>query len=209
MAYGYAKSTGRIGAYAVVPGPGFLNSSAALSTAYAGNAPVLCITGQVPLQQIGHGAGAHHEINDQLGIIRSLTKYAERIEHPAMAPEIMEQAFRALNSGRRKPVAVEMSPDTMARKAVVALREAAPVPAPLGPDPELIEKAAALLSEAKNPMITVGGGIWGAEQELLQVAEMLQAPISMSRNAKGAVSSRHYLGPVSYTHLTLPTILRV
>lgn len=205
MAYGYAKSTGRIGAYAVVPGPGFLNSSAALSTAYAGNAPVLCITGQVPSQQIGRGAGAHHEINDQLGIMRCLTKYAERIEHPAMAPEIMEQAFRALNSGRRKPVAVEMSPDTMAKKAMVMLREPAPVPAPPGPDPELIEKAAALLSEAKNPMIAVGGGIWGAEAELLQVAEMLQAPVSMSRNAKGAVTSRHYLGlPESAGHHIWP-----
>ncbi len=57
MAYGYARSTGHVGAYAVVPGPGFLNSSAALATAYAGNAPVLCITGQVPSQQIGHSGG--------------------------------------------------------------------------------------------------------------------------------------------------------
>ena len=53
MAYGYARSSGRIGAYAVVPGPGFLNSSAALATAYSANAQVLCVTGQVPSPQIG------------------------------------------------------------------------------------------------------------------------------------------------------------
>src|SRR5512136_2157101 len=48
MAFGYAKSTGRVGTYAVVPGPGVLNTTAALCTAYACNAPVLCLTGQIP-----------------------------------------------------------------------------------------------------------------------------------------------------------------
>ena len=52
MAFGYAKSSGRVGAYAVVPGPGVLNTTAALCTAYATNAPVLCITGQVPSDQL-------------------------------------------------------------------------------------------------------------------------------------------------------------
>ena len=82
MAFGYAQSTGRVGAYAVVPGPGLLNSSAALATAYACNAPVLCITGQVPSQQIGRGFGAHHEISDQLGILRNLTKVRDSHRTP-------------------------------------------------------------------------------------------------------------------------------
>ena len=55
MAYGYAKSTGRVGAYAVVPGPGVLNTTAALATAYSTNARVLCISGQIPSEQIGRG----------------------------------------------------------------------------------------------------------------------------------------------------------
>lgn len=194
MAYGYAKSTGRVGAYAVVPGPGFLNSSAALATAYAGNAPVLCVTSQVPSRQIGRNAGAHHEVRDQLEIISKLTKHAARIEHPALAPEAVEQAFQALRSGRPRPAALEMAPDILAMKADVTLRQAVAPPAPLAPDPELIEKAAALLGEAQNPIIAIGGGIFGAEEEALEVAEMLQAPITMSRNAKGAISFRHYLG---------------
>ena len=207
MAFGYAQSSGRVGAYAVVPGPGLLNSSAALSTAYAGNAPVLCITGQVPSQQIGRGAGAHHEITDQLGILRNLTKYAARIEHPSQAPQAVAEAFRALSSGRIRPVGLEMSPDIMAKKAAVTLLEAAPAPAPPELEPELIEKAAALLGEAKNPIIAVGGGIFGAEEELLQMAEMLQAPVTMSRNAKGAVSFRHYLGlPETAGHRLWPEV---
>jgi acetolactate synthase-1/2/3 large subunit len=207
MAFGYAQSSGRVGAYAVVPGPGLLNSSAALATAYACNAPVLCVTGQVPSQQIGRGFGAHHEISDQLGILRNLTKYATRIEHPTLAPEAVEQAFRALRSGRRRPVGLEMAPDIMAMKAEVALREPVPAPPPTKPDPEQIEQAAEMLGKARNPIIAVGGGVLGAEEELLQVAEMLEAPVTMSRNAKGAVSFRHYLGlPESVGHRLWPEV---
>jgi len=69
------------------------------------------------------------------------------------------------------------------------------------PDPELIEKAAVLLGGARNPMIVVGSGVFSAEEELLQVAEILQAPVTMSQNARGAISSRHYLGlPESAGH---------
>lgn len=78
MAYGYAKSTGKVGTYAVVPGPGLLNSTAALCTAWANNARVLCISGQIPSTSIGKGYGELHEINDQLGLICHLTKWAER-----------------------------------------------------------------------------------------------------------------------------------
>jgi len=194
MAFGYAQSSGRVGAYAVVPGPGFLYSSAALATAYSCNTPVLCITGQVPSQQIGRGFGAHHEISDQLGILRNLTKEAIRIEHPARVPEAVEKAFRSLSTGRRGPAGLEMAPDIMAMEAEVVLRKPGMAAAATEPDPELIEKAAVLLGKARNPMIVVGGGVFGAEEELLRVAEMLQAPVTMSQNARGAVSSRHYLG---------------
>src|SRR5438093_4733165 len=75
MAYGYAKSTGRVGAYAVVPGPGVLNTTAALATAYAANARVLCITGQINSNMIGRGWGMLHEIPEQLNVLRGLTKW--------------------------------------------------------------------------------------------------------------------------------------
>ncbi len=201
MALGYAKSTGKVGAYAVVPGPGFLNASAALATAYAGGAPVLCVTGQVPSQAIGRGAGAHHEINNQLDILRNLSKFAARMEQPAHVPEVMNQAFRALKSGRPRPVCVEMSPDMMAKTEHVTMHGAAVPDAPPELDYEQIELAAKLLGEAESPMIAVGGGIFGAEDESLRLAEMLEAPVSMSRNAKGAVSFRHHLGlPESAGH---------
>ena len=88
MAFGYAASSGKVGTYAVVPGPGFLNSSSALSTAYACNSPVLCISGQVPSNRINRKLGSHHEINDQLGVLSKLTKWSDRINHPKLTSVI-------------------------------------------------------------------------------------------------------------------------
>src|SRR6476620_1788863 len=117
MAFGYARSTGRPGVYAVVPGPGVLNTTAALCTAFGCCAPVLCITGQVPSAFLGRGR--LHELPDQLATLRTLTKWAARIERPADAPEIVNEAFRQMLSGRPGPVAIEMAWDTMAASAFV------------------------------------------------------------------------------------------
>src|SRR5207253_514131 len=92
MAYGYACSSGRVGAYTCVPGPGVLNTSAALSTAYAANAPVLCLTSEVFSHEIGRGHGILHELPDQLAILRGLTKWSARISHPSEAPRLVARA---------------------------------------------------------------------------------------------------------------------
>src|ERR1700730_10217226 len=107
MAFGYAKSTGRGGTYTAVPGRGVLNSGAALCTAYGAIAPVLCITGNIMARLIGQGRGQLHELPDQLALLRGLTKWSERINHPTEAPRVMAEAFRQLASGRIRPVAVE------------------------------------------------------------------------------------------------------
>ncbi len=193
MAYGYAKSTGRVGTYAVVPGPGLLNSTAALSTAWANNAPVLCISGQVPASGIDSGYGHLHEINDQLGLIRHLTKWAERIYQPADAPGLIAEAFRQLRTGRPRPVEVEMAMDIMAKQAEVELL--APVteyPLP-SIDSDRIDSAAKMLAEASRPMIVIGSGALDASAELLAVAEALQAPVMSKRKGRGVIDDRHYL----------------
>src|SRR6202521_3126523 len=166
MAFGYARASGKPGAYAVVPGPGVLNTTAALATAYATNTPVLCISGQIPSNLIGRGFGLLHEIPDQLGILKGLTKWAARINHPSETGKLVNEAFRQLGDGRARPVALDMPLDIMALESEVDLPagEAAP-PAPL-PDPELIEKAAALLAAARQPMIYVGSGAAAASAEL-------------------------------------------
>ncbi len=173
MAFGYAQATGRAGACLVVPGPGVLNTTAALLTAYACNAPVLCITGQVPSASIGSGLGFLHEIPDQTGMLASVSKWQGRIEAAADAPALVHEAFRQLNGGRRRPVVLEIPPDVAsARAAPPPPVPRTPVAAPPEPDADKISGAAHLLGSARNPAIFVGSGVFGAETELRELAEM-------------------------------------
>src|SRR5881227_2077188 len=193
MAFGYARASGRPGAYAVVPGPGVLNTTAALATAYATNAPVLCISGQIPSNLIGRGFGLLHEVPDQLAILKGLTKWATRIDHPSETGKRVNEAFRQLADGRPRPVALEMPLDIMALETEVALPDPEP-PLPMpAPDEELIAQAAKLLAGAKQPLIYVGSGAAEAGAEVLALAERLQAPVTTYTGGKGIVSDRHYL----------------
>ena len=158
MALGYAQASAKIGAYVVVPGPGILNTTAALATAYGTYAPVLAITGQLPSHAIGHGYGLLHEIPDQLAILRGLTKWAGRIEHPTQAAALMHTAFHQLRSGVPRPVAIESPMDVLGLEADIDGIEATPGAAPIAPDPGAIEDAAKLIAAAEHPVIVAGGG---------------------------------------------------
>ena len=194
MALGAALATGRIAAYSVVPGPGFLNSTAALATAYSTGARVLALIGQIPSRAIGKGHGLLHEIPDQIGILRTLTKWAERIERAQDAPALVGAAFRELCSGRPRPVGLELPPDMLAAKAEIALT------LPLLPEPPLdedaIARAADLLAKAEHPVIFVGGGANDAAAEVRALAERLTAPVVAYRRGKGVLDERHPLSHV-------------
>ena len=193
MALGAAMATGRPSAYVVVPGPGFLNTTAALSTAYAVNAPVLALTGQIQQAMIGRNVGLLHELPDQLAIMRGLTKWADRIPSPAAAPGLVNEAFRRLLSGRRRPVGLECALDTWARRAPVELIATPARPDPCPVDEEAVERAAKLLGGAARPMIVVGGGALDAGGPLLAIAEMLDAPVMTGRMGQGVIDGRHRL----------------
>jgi acetolactate synthase-1/2/3 large subunit len=198
MAFGYARATGRPGVFAVVPGPGILNAGAALCTALACSAPVLCITGQVPSEFIGRGRGHLHELPDQLATLRSLTKWSTRIERAADAPAIVDEAFRRMLSGRPGPVAIEMAWDVMAAKGDVARLPRAtfdPAPNLVAAD---IERAAALLRDARRPMIMVGSGAQDAAAEVRALAEALGAPVAAFRGGRGVLAEDHSLSLSSY-----------
>ncbi len=198
MAYGYAKATGRTGVYTVVPGPGFLNSGAAICTAYGANAPVLCLTGNIMSHLIGQGRGQLHELPDHLGTMRGLTKWAERINHPTEAGEIMRQAFSHLHSGRPRPVAIEAPWDVFGMASEVPTPEAATSLQAPQIDAELIEKAASMIAAAKTPMIMIGSGAVDAGDEVLALAKLLQAPVTAHRNGKGIVSDDEDLAMMAH-----------
>ncbi|TQF30446.1 thiamine pyrophosphate-dependent enzyme [Bradyrhizobium sp. UNPA324] len=194
MAFGYARSSGRPGVFSVVPGPGVLNASAALLTAFGCNEPVLCVTGQVPTSFLGKGRGHLHEMPDQLATLRTYVKWADRIEYPGNAPTVVARAFQEMNSGRRGPASVEMPWDVFTQRADTAsaqVLESLPAPPP---DPDLVKQAAALIKNSKAPMIFVGSGAIEAGEEILELAEMIDAPVVAFRSGRGIVSNAHELG---------------
>ena len=109
MAYGYAKATGKTGVAIVVPGPGALNASAGLGTAYASSAPVLLISGQIHSDALGKGQGQLHEIDDQLDIFKPITKWNYRVEAAEEIPEAIRESMCRLKTGRPRPVELEIS----------------------------------------------------------------------------------------------------
>lgn len=192
MADGYARTTGQVGACMVVPGPGLLNATAALSTAYACNSPVLCVTGQIQSDLIEFGRGLLHEIPNQLAMIRSVTKHAERAVTPQEVPGLVRRAFTEVRRGRERPVEIEIPLDTLFAAAEIDLLARAEPPTRFAGDPEALARAARLLANATKPLIWSGGGVLGsaAGDDLRRLAELLQAPVVMTANGKGALSDR-------------------
>src|SRR5690242_11644845 len=193
MALGYAMATGKPSAYCVVPGPGFLNTTAALSTAYAVNAPVVALIGQIQQSMIGRNVGLLHELPDQLAIMRGLTKWADRITSPAEAPGLVNEAFRRTLSGRRRPVALECAIDMWGRKGPVVLPSNAAEADPCPVDEDAVERAAKLLGGAQRPLIVVGGGAQGAGEHIARIGEMLEAPVVTGKMGQGVIDGRHRL----------------
>lgn len=193
MALGAALATGKPQAFAVVPGPGVLNAGAALLTAYGMNAPIIGLIGQIPQADIDRGHGHLHEIHDQLGLMRHITKWAERIRSPQEAPALVLQAIWHATTGRQRPVALECALDTWAKRAEVAL-PAGPMALPADTvDDEAIETAARILGQAERPLLVLGGGALDASAEVIEIAELLEAPVSSYRRGRGVIPSSHRL----------------
>ena len=157
---------------------------------------MLCLTGQIPSVHIGRGFGMLHEVPDQLATLRSLTKWADRIDHPASAPAAAAEAFRQLLGGAPGPVALEMALDLLADTSEVGPMPQLEPLATAPVDEDAVARAARLLGHARAPLIFVGGGVFGAEEALRELAEMLQAPVVANRMGRGALSDDH---PLSVT----------
>jgi acetolactate synthase I/II/III large subunit len=196
MALGAALATGKPQVYSVVPGPGFLNSSAALLTAYGMNAPVLALVGQIPQAAIGRGLGHLHEIRDQAGIISRLVDFSGAIRGAADAPLRIAQAFLAMRRGRPGPAALECAMDVWGRAGPITGAAAPDAEPAVSIDAEAIEAVAKRLAAAKHPLIVVGGGAQDASAEITELSARLQAPVLAYRRGRGVLDSRN---PLSVT----------
>ena len=192
MALGFAQATGRPGVYACVPGPGFLNTTAALSTAYACHAPVLALLGQVATEEIGAGHGVLHELPDQTAIVSGLTRWNGLVLSADDAPNLVSRAFASLAVGLG-PAAVELPADVLRSPFISADAREAETLEPRGVDPGAIAEAVRLLEGANRPMIMVGIGAIDAGADLRAIAERLGAPVVSHLQGRGILDSRHPL----------------
>jgi acetolactate synthase I/II/III large subunit len=194
MADGFARAGGGWGTALVVPGPGLLNASAGLSTAYSASSPVLMLCGQVPKRYLGRDVGVLHEVNDQMDAIAPVTKWRRRVLEVADVPGAVQAAVRQLKTGRPRPVHLELPPDVLEEEGDATLLPPVEAARAAAPDAE-IARAAEMLLAAQRPVIYAGGGaiLGNAHEALVAVAEHLQAGIATTAEGKGVVSDANDL----------------
>ena len=195
MADGYARATGKPGVVLVTSGPGATNAITGLATAYMDSIPIVVISAQVASDFIGTDA---FQETDMVGVSRPVVKHSYLVRSADEIPRIVKQAFYIASSGRPGPVVIDVPKDTTDSGTVfdytypksVSLRSYAP--ATKGHRGQ-IKKAAALLLDAKRPVIYSGGGVvqGGASAELTALAETLGYPVTNTLMGLGGFPGTH------------------
>ena len=195
MADGYARATGKTGVCLATSGPGATNLVTGLATAFMDSSPLVAITGQVPRAMIGNDAFQEVDIT---GITLPITKHNYLVQSAAELPHCLPEAFFLAGSGRRGPVLVDIPRDVQQEEFSLAEVKHPPLegysPTVTG-HPGQVKRAAALLKEARRPLIIAGGGVRlaGAEEELRLLAERTGAPVVYTLMGKGAFPDPHPL----------------
>ncbi|MDE0494671.1 MAG: thiamine pyrophosphate-binding protein [Acidimicrobiaceae bacterium] len=200
---GFARATGRLGVCVTSTGPGAANAMGGLYEASYASSPVLMLTGQVESYQYGRDRSALHQADQQLDMLRTVTKRSDHVaDHGDIAGVVLVAAAEAL-SGRPGPAAVQIPIDLQYGRGEVG--ELAVIPPRLeAPEAALVDAAANLLDNAARPLIIAGGGVVraGAGRQLTSLAERLVAPVLTTVEGRGSISEDHRLCLGPNTDLT-------
>lgn len=203
-AEGYARSTGRLGVVVVTSGPGVANTISGLLDATCDSIPVLCISGQVATRSIGTDA---FQECDALGISRPVTKWSHQITTFDDVASVVRKAVSIATGGRAGPVLIDFPKDIQAapvncrsdaasspRHDLHALNQRSRVPK------RTVAEAAALIRQARRPVLYGGGGLIASGPEASEVftelVRLLDAPCTLTLMGLGAfpASDSHFLG---------------
>ena len=188
MADGYARACGRPGVCIVTSGPGATNTITGLATANSDGVPLICITGQVPITQIG--SDAFQEV-DMVGISRAVTKHSFLVQTADELPEIVAQAFYIATHGKPGPVAIDV-PKNVQRQLTRAVYPERVTMRAYHPEcvasSQEIAKLAKLINEAERPVLYVGGGVIsaGASMDVSDLAHKAEIPVATTLMGLGA-----------------------
>ena len=186
MADGYARLSGKPGVCILITGPGVTNAATAIGEAYADSVPLLVISAVNARNHLGKGWGHLHEISDQRAVTAPLTAFSATALTAADLPDLMAKAFSVFESGRPRPVHIEIPIDLLEAPAAGDLAPRRPA-GPPAPQTAAIGQAAALLKSASRPAILYGGGAKGCGPALQALAARLDALLLPSIAAKGIV----------------------
>ena len=206
MAEGWARATAEPGVALVISGPGVTNASTAVGQAYCDSLPLLLLSAEAASYTIGKGWGVLHEITEQKKVTEPLTAFSATAWRAADVPTLLARAFTIFKSERPRPVHISIPIDVQAEIVDEAWE---PVTLPSRPraSEAQVERAAAILKAAENPLIMVGGGAWRAADSLTALAERLGAIVIASTAGKGIVADDH---PLSLSASTVrPEVLRL
>ncbi len=192
MADGYARASGRPGVAFVITGPGLTNIITAMGQARADSIPMLVISGVNATGTLGKGLGHLHEMPDQRGMMEKVALFSHRVTDPDELPDVLARAFALFATARPGPVHIEIPIDVMSKNAGSSSPRNRPSAA-RRPDPVAIAEAARLVAGAARPLILAGGGAKRANGQIRRLAEMLDAPVVLTTNARGLLF-QHPLG---------------
>jgi len=185
---GFARATGKVGVAIATSGPGATNTITGIATAYMDSIPMVIITGQVPTALIGNDAFQEADI---IGITRPCTKHNFLVKDVKDLPLIMKKAFYIARTGRPGPVLVDLPKDVQMAQAEFKYPETVEIrgykPTVEG-HPKQIEKAVAMIMQAKKPVLYVGGGaiLGNAAAELTALAKRLGIPVTTTLMGLGS-----------------------
>ena len=195
MADGFARATGEVGVAITVPGPGASNASTGILEAFTDCVPVLLITGQSHSDSYKrHPSKMFHGL-DQMRFFEPLTKYCAIAHTVSEIPVVVENAFRAMRNGRPGPTVLEFPVDVLTGESDVRIPPRVERTELSPPDDTSLSAAVDKIRDAKMPLIFAGSAVIhaNARNELRLLAEKLNAPVIVSRCAKGALSEDHPL----------------
>ncbi len=195
MADGFARSTGEVGVALTVPGPGASNASTGILEAYTDCVPVLLITGQSDSRFYGKHPGKMFHGLDQMKFFEPITKYRAIARTVRQIPSVVEGAFKAMRSGRPGPAVLEFPMDVVRADGdpdIPGYARGSRKPAASAGD---LRAVARRLNRASRPVCLVGSAVIhsGAQAELRRLVEKIQAPVVVTRCAKGALDESHPL----------------
>ncbi|MBP5098388.1 MULTISPECIES: 5-guanidino-2-oxopentanoate decarboxylase [Pseudomonas] len=193
MADGYARTSGKPGVCFIITGPGMTNITTAMGQAYADSIPMLVISSVQARSQLGGGRGKLHELPNQSALVSGVAAFSHTLMCADELPAVLARAFALFQAGRPRPVHIEIPLDVLVQDADHLLTSEPVQIARAGAAPAAVAQMSQLLASAKRPLILAGGGAIDAAPALTRLAELLQAPVALTINAKGMLPSAHPL----------------